>query len=227
MPSLDDCYLRRDRAREHLQELESLCLEVCEIERNATVVQVEPETTLPAKFNDLYTLTPGNTPIPKRCNILVGEFLYNSRASLDYLVRNLSELNSGQPKPRTQFPIESKPCGFRGKIKSFLKGVKPANVAMIERLQPYRGCNWTGFLACLSNLDKHNELVPVFHEYIYDGVLDPQEVAASKPTKYTVKMNFDYAIYIDVREGLDLLNTLQEIESGVTKTLDAFNSEFG
>ena len=44
-------------------------------------------------------------PIPHIIRILVGEIIYNLRASLDYLVYELAHLDSGDIKYRTQFII--------------------------------------------------------------------------------------------------------------------------
>jgi hypothetical protein len=78
--SIKNSYVQRDRAREHIQEPEILCAEVCEAERNATKLEVKKEIDLPAKHTDIYAAERGNTPIPERCSVITGETLICLRA---------------------------------------------------------------------------------------------------------------------------------------------------
>ena len=223
MPSLEHAYLQRDWAREKIDRLEVLCRDICAVEQQAMVVDVKPETTIPAKAKELYTYIPGGTPIPPELLLLAGESIGALRSALDYLVRNLSELDTGTvPKARTQFPIESSPDGFNGKRGTFLAGVNDSHVAHIESLQPYCGCDWTKRLAKFTNIHKHNALLDVRHDLLYWATLYP----IPGTDAYTVNMHFEPAIYIFVDDGFPLVETLKEIESQVSQTLDAFNPQF-
>jgi len=187
------------------------------------IVEVKPTTTLPVRAKELYSCVSGGTPIPPELLLLAGESAVALRCALDYLVRNLSELDGGTvPKTRTQFPIESSPDGFSGKRDTFLAGVNPSHVAYIESLQPYCGCDWTKRLARFTNIHKHNELLDVRHDLLYWGTLYPIPGTSA----YTVNMHFEPAIYIFVDDGFPLVETLKEIESQVSQTLDAFEPEF-
>jgi hypothetical protein len=101
--------------------------------------------------------------IPPKVAILVGEAVYNFRASLDYLVGALAVTNgrAAEHRRRTQFPIESTAEGFAARRHSFLEGISDAHISIIRAYQPFAGCQWTARLAELSNLDKHNALVIV------------------------------------------------------------------
>src|SRR5204863_4438007 len=86
------------------------------------------------------------------------EMIYNLRAALDYVVFEPARFDSGQTQNGTQFPIEDKPEGFKGRQKTYLKGLTDPHVALVEEYQPCQGCNWTATLRDLSNPDKHREL---------------------------------------------------------------------
>jgi hypothetical protein len=222
MPSLKNAYVQRDRAREHLQQLEVLCQEVCVAEEKATVIEVKPEIDLPATHKDLYTLKKGNTPVPDRCSVLAGDTINSLRSALDYLIRNLSELDSGVIPKRTQFPVESVREDFLRKSPSLLEGLDQAHLYAIEQLQPFHGCLWTKHLASISNLHKHNDFIPVVHDVLYFARLDPIPNTES----YKVNMEFTPTLYIAFEPGLPLIETLKEIESRVSQTLDEFEPEF-
>lgn len=102
----------------------------------------------------------GTAVIPDRCQILIGDTAVSLRSALNYLVGQLSRLDSvsGRKGKRTQFPIESCPNDFDGRKCRYLEGLTEAHVAAIERLQPYNGCDWTQRLQKLSNLDRHPRL---------------------------------------------------------------------
>src|SRR5436309_1128025 len=85
-PSLDDAYLRVDRAQHHMVDLEH------------RLRRFSKRTNL--------VLSPTVPPI---CSILIGETIYNQRAALDYLIYELALLDSGRIQDGTQFPIESWP----------------------------------------------------------------------------------------------------------------------
>ncbi len=209
MPSLKNAYIQWDRAVEHIRDLEILAKEICEIEGNATVTNVKDEVELPVYPKDLFTIVKqADTPIPPRCNILTGEAINCLRSALDYLVANLAEFDSGVVQPRTQFPIESTRDGFAGKRNTFLNGISQAHVAIIDGLQPYNGCEWTKDLARLSNLHKHNDLVPVQHDVIHTIQLDPIPRTESEVSRYKVNVGFNAVLYIGLDNGLPLIETL-------------------
>jgi hypothetical protein len=138
----------------------------------------------------------------------------------------LGTLDSGIVPTGTQFLIESLPKDFLAKSTFRLKGLNAAHVAAIESLQPFNGCKWTKQLAALSNLHKHNDLIIVSHQLIYNGWLNPIPAADPKISRYKVDVKFKQVLYIQFDGGTPLIETLKEIESQVSKTLDAFEPEF-
>ena len=228
MPSLTDAYARLERADEHLREVHALAQEICAAQAEATRVQSAPDMTLVSgALGQLFTVESANTPIAGRLGVLIGDSVNSLRSCLDYLVGELAELDSGSRKPRTQFPIEQSPDVFRSRRQTFLKGVSDAHVAHIESLQPYKGTSWTTKLARMSNWDKHNKLVLVTHDYILGGVVTKSETSDSGEVALQFHMSLTPSLRVQLEDGLQLLETLDEVRIGVASTLENFSPEFG
>jgi hypothetical protein len=162
----DAAYHRLRRGREHIAELKVCCDEVGDQWLDRLAEQFHfPVTMLGEDLLGWFDQRFPEERIPAKLPILVGEAVYNLRAALDYLTGALSRIDTpGWPsgrKRRNQFPIEHTRIGFTSRRDTFLAGVSDAHVAEIEGYQPFSGCDWTGRLARLSNMDKHNQLVVV------------------------------------------------------------------
>ena len=228
MPSLTDAYARLERADEHLREIHSLAHKICTAQAEATRVQAAPDMTLGlGELKQVFSVESANTPIAGRLGVLVGDFVNSLRSCLDYLVGELAELDSGSRKDRTQFPVEQSPDSFRGRSRSFLHGVTDAHVAYIVHLQPYNGTSWTAKLVRMSNWDKHNKLVLVVHDYLVGGTLTTEEATDSGEFPIRFQMSLRPALVIQLEDGLQLLETLDEVRAGVADTLVHFLPEFG
>ena len=95
-------------------------------------------------------------------SILVGEAVYNLRAALDYLVYELSLLDSPKKDVRwTQFPIADNIDAWDKSCKSRIKYLSDRHISEIRKLQPAFGCTWTEVLRDFSNPDKHERLTYV------------------------------------------------------------------
>ena len=110
----------------------------------------------------------GESEVPPRFSVLIGEVLYNLRSALDHLVTQLARIGPGGGKDNVlEFPICRTSESFkrsceRGKI----HGVSPDAAKVIENLQPYRASSpvETSTLLILHDLnraDKHRLLVVV------------------------------------------------------------------
>jgi len=98
---------------------------------------------------------------PSELSLIIGDFLFNARASLDYLVHVLVEKNPpSAPTNRNMFPICSSPESFATQLRGHrLDGVPDAAKALIEGLQPYTDSqNPLRRMADLHELDKHRSL---------------------------------------------------------------------
>ena len=208
MATLADAYLRLARADEHLREIHELAQQICSAQAQATRVALAPGKTIPpGELAHLMTVESANTPIPTRLGVLVGDCLNSLRSCLDYLVGELAELDSGEARQRTQFPVEQSQEAFRSRRQTFLRGVSDSNVAQIEALQPYSGTSWTAKLSRLSNWDKHNKLVLVAHDYLIGGTVTPGDTSSSGETPMKIELHLQPSLRIQFEDGLQLLET--------------------
>jgi hypothetical protein len=217
--SLADAFLRVDRAGEHLADLQFRVDAFAESQKDKLTVELHEEG--PVIRNE------GDDP-PRVFSVIVGEVIYNLRAALDYLVYALAWLDSRTHQAKTQFPIEDTPEGFRGRRKTYLKGVSDEHVAAIQRLQPCDGCDWTAILRDISNQDKHWALEIVVSET--SGFIDFAWPKDKTPADAFAagEMHVNNAPTIDVAfpEGPLVVEALEALKTEVRAVLDAFEPEF-
>jgi len=212
MHPLDDAFARKDRAKEHLTELQRLC---GELERRWTEAATTPQGFV----------VKAAKPIPVRIRVIAGEIIEHLRAALEYLAYALAVLDAGKgnfSEERIQFLIEDRPEDFRKKRPDRLQGINVAHVAFIEKLQPFNGCKWTGQLRDLTNSHKHRMLViaqqrPVVHLTGLKNTADLRE-------RFDVKATMSFCITFG--DGSWVTQTLEHLYSEVAELLDAFASEF-
>lgn len=102
-----------------------------------------------------------------------------------------------------------------------------AHVAAIERLQPYKGVNWTKRLRRISNLDKHNELPIVRHTFTSDITTTPiGGTDKNGIQQLRVEMRLQAVLHIVLDGHWPLIETLEVIKLRAVETLDAFKPEF-
>lgn len=160
---LDGAYLRIERAKQHIADLAARESEFRAAYKKDLVVQFDAATEVARIVL--------KRDVPPIFSVITGEAAYNLRAALDYLVAELSKLDSGKIRGGTKFPIEDSPKSFWGKVRGRtiqgckrtadrnpLKGLSDLHVAKIEGLQHYNGHAWLKTLREISNPDKHREL---------------------------------------------------------------------
>jgi hypothetical protein len=229
--SLETAYLRVKRSREHMADVRGLCEAFIQTYREATIIeQPSCEVVIPqgGAAQVVGVDTSNVPPPPTMIAVRVGEAVYNLRAALDYLIAILSRLDSPDVTKdrRTQFPIEHQPKKFQSRRNNWLIGVSDNHVAVIERLQPYNGCDWTQRLAALSNLDKHNALIRVEPDMLmsYEIRTEPSTEPGSIP--FTMKVKFQPTIRIVLGGMLPIVETLEALALNVADVLDSFQAEF-
>jgi hypothetical protein len=231
---LGGCFERVRRAEEHLADFESRVGIMFAKQANALGINFDPNPPHRA----IQPTLPPETFYDLRFPILIGEVCYNLRSALDWLVFELAQLDAGSPQDNTQFPLEDTPEGFEGNKKRFrLHLLSPAHVALIERAQPYNGCNWAKRLRHLSNSDKHRQFIQTGGNLVYyvHSSLEkdltrcwgyeryaPHPVAGQPPVKVKVYI----ASSITFPDGAPVVETVEEIKAGVADTLAAFKLEF-
>ena len=229
-PSLRAAYSRASRARWRNYELfvltETTCRKFSELFAKSWLGANAKRRVLTK--DQIEDLIEGRHPIalpdvPLDVSMLVGEVTYNLRAALDYLVCQLSLLQtpkwSGKKERRNQFPIESTEAGFDGRRASMLAGVSDRHAALIRTLQPFAGCPWTPMLATLSNVDKHNDLIEIRQGFTL------KTRAATQ--KRLARLTFDdFFLVLSYGEHQNLVTVLDVIIEGVDGALNTFRDEF-
>jgi hypothetical protein len=229
---LDGCRERVRRADEHLVELEREVEAVFEKQAHATPFSLDPNPPHGA----INVRLPSETFAGIRLGTLVGEISYNLRCALDYLVYALAELDSKAPQRGTQFLIADTAKDFAGRAKGMLVGVSAVHVAAIERLQPYNGCQWTGRLRDLSNMDKHRHIVPgggqvqiTVHSALEKDLSRCWGVERKTLHPLTGEQ-VDVKVYVSgeilFADGSSVIDAIHEIKSGVADTLRHFEPDF-
>lgn len=231
---LDASCEREWRASEHLRDLEIEISRVFERQANGVLFGLDPNP--PHKVINV-NLSSENF-FGMRIGILVGEICYNLRSALDYLIFELAKLDSGSEQSNTQFPITDAKENFDKRVTTDLKGINASHIAAIEKLQPYKGCNWTGRLRDFSNEDKHRQFVVsggntriTVHSsldtdlsQIRGMTFDRTAVHPVTGANVPIKVHVSGAVAFD--DGSPILETLQEFRHNVAGCLADFRPEF-
>src|SRR5216683_2097283 len=172
----------------------------------------------------------------------VGVIAGQLRAPLDQLIHALFELRNGHPPPpkrRLQFPICEKPQDFRSRIKPDLEGLNVADIALIEKAQPYNGGNWLRDLKLLAEEHKHRKLVHVTSTgrvQMRARIADPTDstgdtIAFSGLTSFklpvsgvhtpkTMYVNTQITGSIVLSDGVPVVDKLEILQAEVTAVID-------
>lgn len=126
------------------------------------------------RTHEAFTININQQP-PVELALIAGDFLHNARATLDYFVRALTEVNLGGSvssdiERSTGFPIASKIEHFDPKK---VRAVSPDVVTVIESLQPYHlkrpRYHPLAVLNRMCNIDKHRSLHLAFLNIKHGG----------------------------------------------------------
>lgn len=151
--SLDSIHLKLVGAEEHFKAIVKL-LEAFSVGQCEFIAEENEQTKL--GFLRVHLPKP-----PQQLPLVIADFLYGIRSSLDHLIWQLVLANPpNQPNGRTAFPICSSPENFKkAKERHRLDGVSVPATALIESLQPYPGRDQTLLtLSALHERDKHQTL---------------------------------------------------------------------
>ena len=195
---IKDARAKLDRAGEHLETLKTELGDFQEADSHSIDAHSDPES-------GAYLLRVQPNAVPPKISAVVGDVLCNLRPTLDYLVYALAYLDSDSPQEGTQFPICDTTTKFKGKRKTWLKGLSPGHVAAIEGLQPYDGRNellWLRTLRDLSNPDKHKHLsvVATAIEGAFEVLDKPTRILKSERVEGGKSFNVDIRDWADFEE---------------------------
>lgn len=154
----DACWHRWERAREVMVELPKIW--------NSYIESHPYDFTLNGDGAGGYTLRVFQTePMPAEFAIAMGEWLYNLRSTLDYVVWAAAVHVSGRRPPphenQLQYPIyDTKEAWARNLYR--LKDLAPHHVEMLHVMQPYNSdsdANCLGWINRLARIDRHRRLM--------------------------------------------------------------------
>jgi hypothetical protein len=156
---LDGCRLKIDRARQHLEELETLINRfIREDHPNGIKIHLDHD-----RREGSLTFFIGEEPRAE-WGIMVGEILYRLHSVLDHLVWQLVIVNGQIPSDNTGFPVFDNESRYKSGRAKKIAGVCDKAAAVIDGLQPFitgeseshQERLW--ILYKLSNIDKHRVL---------------------------------------------------------------------
>jgi hypothetical protein len=165
--TLDSCWAKIERARDHTDRLEKL--EKRFLKRRPNRVFFDKEAEPPWVL-----IMAVVEPVPLLFSTVAGDLVQNLRSCLDHLVWQLVLLDGGTPGRHTSFPICSSKPHFDERTRNPSKDrpgplegieVDGQKWTLIERLQPYHGpvdnldITPLPVLSKLSNTDKHQTLL--------------------------------------------------------------------
>lgn len=222
-----DAEIRYRRAQEHLKDVEAIITAI-EAERHFAIADPDPLTG-----QERLKLPEAATP-ERDLRVRIGEFAYNLRATLDYIVYVLSG-----GKDTAQFPLEDDPEIFKARItgkignrsyRPYLRGVDQGDCELIARYQPYNGAEWAKLLRGVSNRDKHRELVvldAISRSVLFKsiGLVYPDTLiypdTMINPFGYDA-VHVENPVEIALPEGQPVREALQELEAKVGEVLSLF-----
>ena len=165
--SLDSVTLKLVRAEQHLEAIFEVLAGFrygdCEI-----VPEEDSETNL--------GLLRVRLPAPPQMLVaIIGDFLFNVRSALDYLIWQLVLANGETPTRSNSFPITGNPAEFGDAIKrKRLRGLTEKARTLVESFQPYNGGNEPlETLNRFHNVDEHQTptlTVAVAHDTRLDWI---------------------------------------------------------
>lgn len=219
---LRDAFLRVERAGEHLEAIKGQIAAYVQANEGASLIKVEGQT-----------VTAVMPPFPPpEIAARIGEFIYNLRAALDYLVFQLAILESGKEVDGTQFPIVKKPEDFKRVRRKSLRGVNATHVAAIEALQPYERPHWLWVLRHVSNEDKHRAIQVLGMQSggvrIHVGGTEEETRAAGgfQMPGDDVAVYYPAPILVAFPDGTPVEEPLENLLSETRDVLEAFNPDF-
>ena len=104
-------------------------------------------------------------PVPLELSVILGEWLYNLRSALDYIVWATAVYDSGQLPPpgesELQYPIYDNPRSWESNLRR-LKSLARHHRDMLEKMQPFNSpdpdANYLGWVNRLARSDRHRRL---------------------------------------------------------------------
>lgn len=152
---LGACRQKLIRAREHIETLRRL--------QHGWLDGVhEPQADYQAEAALWLFSVPELPPPPMQMGAVVSDVLHQIRSALDLLaVVIVSVTNPEADHRKIYFPYCWDAAEWPKTARAKLPGASPAHLALVAQMQPFAGRPELGWLAELSNADKHRYMLPV------------------------------------------------------------------
>lgn len=187
------CWHRWDRANKHRASLSEIW--------NGYIAQHPYDFSLDGQGDGTYIVRVWQeTPMPPDFAVIMGEWLYNLRSTLDYVIWATAVHESGQrPPPREeqqlQYPIYDTDKAWRNNLYR-LQSLADHHRKMLHTMQPFNSdlnANYLGWINRLARIDRHRRLI--------DGtaclaVMDP---VFQVPHGSTVSLEWGERVLVDGR----------------------------
>lgn len=147
------------RAQKHIADVASETSRFLATRPYCVTTRRQPDT------NKLVYYVASVRPVPQSLSLIAGDVIQNLMSALDHLAYQTvcNDTADNPPNPSgIYFPIGEDAQDYARRRKSRMQGAKPASLAAIDALAPYRGGNelfWR--LYRLNNIDKHRTLLTV------------------------------------------------------------------
>lgn len=153
----DSCWHRLERAAQHSLELAEIW--------NEYVKDHPFDFALSLEGNGVYILNvEQHEPLPPKFAVIFGEWLFNLRSTLDYIIRATAAYVSGTVPPPNeddlQYPIYDRQTSWE-RNKRRLRGLEAHHLEMLERMQSFASdpdANFLGWINRLARIDRHRQL---------------------------------------------------------------------
>ncbi len=163
------CWHRWDRANKHRTSLSEIW--------NGYIAQHPYDFSLDGQGDGTYILRVWQeAPMPPEFAVIMGEWLYNLRSALDYMIWATAVYETGRlPPPKQeqlQYPIYDTKQAWRNNIYR-LQPLADHHRTMLHSMQPFNSdldANYLGWINRLSRIDRHRRLID---GTAYLAVIDP------------------------------------------------------
>lgn len=226
-PTTRGATLRLVRAADHLDEMKQMIDRYRSNHPSPMRMFVPKSQVESGRFSPRLDWSESGKPPRRELAILVGEFSYNLRAALDYLVHQLAALNGAKYRFR-YFPIETTRKKWKQRRSTWLDGLDDKHIALISGYQPFSGAHWMELLKVMSNHDKHQSLNVVVSRFGGPLTISKEKLIPVEGEQDVLEHPLpDQRVDFLLIEKLDLISTLHIILFEMAKLMDDFRPLFG
>ncbi|SDB31162.1 hypothetical protein [Bauldia litoralis] len=184
--------LKIERAKRHIEELESRIKSFRDLNPYSLVRETDPDTG-----DNVYRVRIKEV-IPCDFSVIIGDAVHNLRSALDQVVCDLVAANCGRVTRKTGFLITGSRDTFETHFPEKIKGVSKRAERAMRRFKPYEsGCDLLYFLNWLDIEDKHKGIIAVgaAHRQVRAvHTVHASQIVPGQPIKIPVKVGPNHIV---------------------------------